>query len=349
MRHFASLAKMCHATPRTSRALVTVSYDPVRSRRSVSFATQVVPAILYAAAIFYGGLIRMRELPEVGVVPTDKLLHASRLRRVVVVCSCARFAFPFPGCRCRRSSWPARSEPRWWARYWRFAKHSCPIARLMCGTGWAIRWARRWSSERGLRGRASFLGALMAEAAFHIPRLIVFSDASRAERSLLLARFAELGQRALAGSVLFCLRDYELSARARWELARELALLSASSEQSFGVADRADLARALDCRAFHLPERGLRATDARRYLGPRVFLSQACHDPWQPERRAGARRAPAVSHLRRTQRAPGARVSPRWSAQARAQFWDVRRCLPWARSTPVTPRLALRRAPRAWP
>jgi len=76
MRHFASLAKMCHATPRTSRALVTVSYDPARSRRSLSFATQVAPAILYAAAIFYGGLIRMRELPEVGVVPTDKLLHA---------------------------------------------------------------------------------------------------------------------------------------------------------------------------------------------------------------------------------------------------------------------------------
>jgi VanZ family protein len=76
MRHFASLAKMCHATPQTSRALVTVSYDPAPSRRSLSFVTQVAPAILYAAAIFYGGLIRMGELPEVGVVPTDKLLHA---------------------------------------------------------------------------------------------------------------------------------------------------------------------------------------------------------------------------------------------------------------------------------
>jgi len=95
----------------------------------------------------------------------------------------------------------------------------------------------------------------------------------------MLARFAELGRRAQGGSVLFCLRDYELSARARWELAHELAVLAAGSEQSFGVADRADLARALDCRAFHLPERGLSAADARRYLGPRVFLSQACHDP----------------------------------------------------------------------
>ncbi len=119
----------------------------------------------------------------------------------------------------------------------------------------------------------------MAETAFAVPRLIVFSDASRAERSLMLTRFAELGRRALGGSVLFCLRDYELSARARWELANELVDLAAHSEQSFGVADRADLARAFDCRAFHLPERGLSAADARHYLGPRVFLSQACHDP----------------------------------------------------------------------
>jgi thiamine-phosphate pyrophosphorylase len=119
----------------------------------------------------------------------------------------------------------------------------------------------------------------MAEAAFAVPRLIVFSDASRAERSLMLARFAELGRRAVGGSVLFCLRDYQLSARARWELAQELAALAGGCEQSFGVADRADLARALGCRAFHLPERGLCAADARGYLGPHVFLSQACHDP----------------------------------------------------------------------
>jgi len=30
----------------------------------------------YASAIFYGGLIRMGALPEVGFVATDKLLHA---------------------------------------------------------------------------------------------------------------------------------------------------------------------------------------------------------------------------------------------------------------------------------
>ncbi len=119
----------------------------------------------------------------------------------------------------------------------------------------------------------------MAETAVAVPRLIVFSDVSRAPRSLMLARFDELGRRALRGSVVFYLRDYELSARARWGLARELAAVAALRNQSFGVADRADLARAFDCKAFHLPERGLSPADARRYLGASVFLSQACHDP----------------------------------------------------------------------
>jgi len=44
--------------------------------RVASFGTQVLPAIAYASAIFYGGLIRLGELPEVGFVATDKLLHA---------------------------------------------------------------------------------------------------------------------------------------------------------------------------------------------------------------------------------------------------------------------------------
>jgi thiamine-phosphate pyrophosphorylase len=109
--------------------------------------------------------------------------------------------------------------------------------------------------------------------------LIVFTDATRADASTMLARFDALGRRAAPGSVLFSLRDYQLSARSRWRLALELAGLAARREQLLGVADRADLARAIGCGACHLPERGLRVADARRYLGGRVFLSQACHDP----------------------------------------------------------------------
>ena len=67
---------MCHATRHTSRPLVTVPYD-IAASRPRAFSFQVLPAVTYAAAIFYGGLIRMRALPEVGFVPTDKLLHAA--------------------------------------------------------------------------------------------------------------------------------------------------------------------------------------------------------------------------------------------------------------------------------
>ncbi|MEO8902905.1 MAG: thiamine phosphate synthase [Polyangiaceae bacterium] len=110
------------------------------------------------------------------------------------------------------------------------------------------------------------------------PRLIVFTDTQRADPELMLARFAELARRAHAGSVLFTLRDYALSMRARWLLGERLALLAQAAGQRLGVADRADLARALGCSAFHLPEAGLTAQDARHYLGSEVFLTRACHD-----------------------------------------------------------------------
>jgi VanZ family protein len=56
---------------------VTVTFDraPAQNRR-LAFASQVLPAIAYTLALFYGGLIRLGALPEVGFVPTDKLLHA---------------------------------------------------------------------------------------------------------------------------------------------------------------------------------------------------------------------------------------------------------------------------------
>lgn len=94
----------------------------------------------------------------------------------------------------------------------------------------------------------------------------------------MLARFEDLGRRAQPGSVLFTVRDYTLSARARWQLAERLARMARATKQRLGVADRADLARAFGCTGFHLPEGGMTAADARRYLGSRVFLTRACHD-----------------------------------------------------------------------
>ena len=117
----------------------------------------------------------------------------------------------------------------------------------------------------------------MADRARAAPRLIAFSDTARAEPALLVERFTRLAERALPGSVLFVLRDYEIGLRERLALGQRLSELAASTGQRFGLAERADLARALRCTAFHLPGSGLRASDARRYLGPDVFLSRGSH------------------------------------------------------------------------
>jgi len=119
----------------------------------------------------------------------------------------------------------------------------------------------------------------MAEFPRIEPRLIVFSDTTRAEPELMLARFAALAERAEPGRVVLTLRDYQLPIRARYQLAERLVRIAERSQQRFGLGERADLARALGCTAFHLPEAGLGASDARSYLGPTVFLSKACHDP----------------------------------------------------------------------
>jgi len=110
------------------------------------------------------------------------------------------------------------------------------------------------------------------------PRLIVFTDTTRVAAEPMLERFSELAASAEAGRVLFTLRDYALPVRERWALAERLAELASRAQQRLGVAERADLARALGCSAFHLPQHGLSARDARAYLGDQVWLSSGCHD-----------------------------------------------------------------------
>ncbi|HEY4156970.1 MAG TPA: thiamine phosphate synthase, partial [Polyangiaceae bacterium] len=93
------------------------------------------------------------------------------------------------------------------------------------------------------------------------PRLLVFTSLERAPRELMLSRFARLSRLAREQSVLFVLRDYELSARERLSLGRELSQVARGSEQLVGVADRADIALLLDADALHVPERGVDAPD----------------------------------------------------------------------------------------
>jgi len=94
-----------------------------------------------------------------------------------------------------------------------------------------------------------------------------------------LERFGRLAEQALPGSVLFVVRDYALSARARFQLARALSALAARHRQMLGVADRADIARAVSGQALHLPERGVSTADARSVVAPGTFISRAQHEP----------------------------------------------------------------------
>lgn len=112
-----------------------------------------------------------------------------------------------------------------------------------------------------------------------LPRLVIFTDTTRIAPPAMLERFTALAEQALPDTIQFTLRDYALPVRARWALGEQLAELARSTRQWFSVADRADLARAWACRAFHLPESGFSADDARAYLGSGVALSRGCHDP----------------------------------------------------------------------
>jgi thiamine-phosphate pyrophosphorylase len=112
-----------------------------------------------------------------------------------------------------------------------------------------------------------------------LPRLLIFSDLTRAAPDVMLARFNTLAEAARPRSVLFIVRDYTLSARGRWALGAELASVARRSGQLFGVADRADLAQGLGADALHLPENGLSLKDARACVGAKAFISRACHEP----------------------------------------------------------------------
>lgn len=156
----------------------------------------------------------------------------------------------------------------------------------------------------------------MVEGARAAPRLLAFTDTTRASLRQLLLRFAELGRLAEPGSVLFVVRDYELSTRERWGLGIEISALAGRHEQRFGIADRADLALALAANAFHLPERGLSVRDARRILGPEVFLSQACHEPMsEPDGELDARLVSPVFESRKGRSALGLSVLGRITAR----------------------------------
>lgn len=111
------------------------------------------------------------------------------------------------------------------------------------------------------------------------PRLIAITDRQVATAEQTLARFEHLARAARPRSVLFQLRDRELSARERLAFGQQLKALSVAADQGFQVNDRLDLALLLGADAVHLGESSVVAADARRLLGAACFVTSACHEP----------------------------------------------------------------------
>jgi len=112
-----------------------------------------------------------------------------------------------------------------------------------------------------------------------LPRLIAITDRHVASAAQTLERFARLAHAAAPGSVVLELRDRELSGRERLAFGRELKRIAVAAEQWLGVNDRIDLALLLEAESVHLGEASIAPSDARQLLGPRCFLTRACHDP----------------------------------------------------------------------
>jgi thiamine-phosphate pyrophosphorylase len=110
-------------------------------------------------------------------------------------------------------------------------------------------------------------------------RLIAISDRQTADAEVTLERFAELGRIARPGSVVFQLRDLELSARERLGFGAAILGVARATGQQFVVNDGIDIAVLLGADGVHLGETSIATADARRLLAEGTHVSRACHDP----------------------------------------------------------------------
>jgi thiamine-phosphate pyrophosphorylase len=107
--------------------------------------------------------------------------------------------------------------------------------------------------------------------------LIAISDRGVLGRAETLARFSQLATLARPGSVLFQLRDLELSLSERLSFGRELVNMAHAAGQALAVNDRLDLAVLLDADAVHLGEAGIETEDVRNVVGAELWITRACH------------------------------------------------------------------------
>jgi thiamine-phosphate pyrophosphorylase len=108
------------------------------------------------------------------------------------------------------------------------------------------------------------------------PVLVVITDTTVAEESVLLERLERTLTLARPGTVLVQLRDPALAVRTRLALGERLRALCTRHGHWFGVNDRVDLAVLLGADALHLGERSIAPARARALL-PEAFVSHASH------------------------------------------------------------------------
>jgi thiamine-phosphate pyrophosphorylase len=160
------------------------------------------------------------------------------------------------------------------------------------------------------------------------PRLVVVTDTEREGAHAWLERLEPWLASAAPGGVMVQLRDRQLEARERLAFGLRLRELTRRHAQHLAVNDRLDLALLVEADAVHLPEAGVRAGVARRFLEQYRspwFVSVACHDPAAlPEPEADALLLSPISAPRKGRPALGT-AGIEHAARARAGSAGARR------------------------
>jgi thiamine-phosphate pyrophosphorylase len=121
------------------------------------------------------------------------------------------------------------------------------------------------------------------------PRVVLITSTRDVPEAVLLERIrrARALPRAARARLAVQLRDPELTGRELYHLGVRLRRATLDAGILLLVNDRLDLARILEADGIHLGRRSVSIADARVFLGPRVFVSVACHSVPEVVRAAG--------------------------------------------------------------
>ena len=153
-----------------------------------------------------------------------------------------------------------------------------------------------------------------------IPRVVQITGLPEAE---LFGRIARGG-----ADLAVQLRSPELSTRALYALGRELRTRTRAVGARLIVNDRLDLALLLEADGIHLGRRSIDAREARRVLGPTVFISRSVHDLHELDRA-------------RSEGADAAMVSPIFASPEKAEPLGLEAIAAMRRLAPELPLVAL--------